>query len=181
MKRTLLATNGHLRPYLSAAIPKMMAPTDRNISTRVIPHVISVFDRSNVSARLVTVNETVKKSYPIDLVRSASVKMRRRKTYCKRMSVLRPTSHISVSLQLTECVPCPSQKRTEEEQPLLRTKQPQNSDRILHPIHRRLQRGEPGSQIPPRAHLHRRLASSRKSPIVAMVLFVIGRVAAFPV
>ena len=33
------------------------------MSTSVMPHVMSVLDLSNVSARSVTVNETVKKSY----------------------------------------------------------------------------------------------------------------------
>lgn len=42
MNKTLLTMNGHLRPYRSAAIPKRIEPTDRNISTRVIPQVISV-------------------------------------------------------------------------------------------------------------------------------------------
>ena len=52
-------------------------------------------------------------------------------------------------------------KCAEEEQPLLSTEQPQNSDRILHFIHRGLQRREPGSQVPPSTHLHRRLAGRR--------------------
>lgn len=53
-------------------------------------------------------------------------------------------------------------KGTEEEQPLLGTEQPQDSDRILHFIHRRLQRREPSSQIPPSTHLNRRLAGCRE-------------------
>lgn len=40
----------------------MAAPTERNISTSVMPHVISEIDLSNVLARSVTVSETVKKS-----------------------------------------------------------------------------------------------------------------------
>lgn len=62
MKSTLFQMNGHLRPHLSAAIPKMTAPTDRNISTSVIPHVISDVGRSNCFESCVTVRETVKKS-----------------------------------------------------------------------------------------------------------------------
>jgi hypothetical protein len=62
IKRTLLMTNGHFRPYRSAAIPKVIAPTDRSMSTRVMPHVISFLLTSNVSARFSTVKETVKKS-----------------------------------------------------------------------------------------------------------------------
>lgn len=53
---------GHLRPHLSAAKPKVMAPTDRNIKTNVIPHVISAFDLPKSFASAVTVKETVKKS-----------------------------------------------------------------------------------------------------------------------
>lgn len=39
-----------------------MAPTDRSISTRVIPHVMSVTDLSNDLASEEAVSETVKKS-----------------------------------------------------------------------------------------------------------------------
>lgn len=62
MNKTLFAMNGHLRPYRSDAIPKIIDPTDRNISTRVMPQVMSGTDLSKVLDRLVTVNETVKKS-----------------------------------------------------------------------------------------------------------------------
>jgi hypothetical protein len=58
-----LTTNGHFRPYRSAAIPKVTAPTDRNMSTSVMPQVMSVLERSNASAKSVTVRDTVKKSY----------------------------------------------------------------------------------------------------------------------
>lgn len=54
--------NGHLRPYRSDAIPNSTAPTDRNMSTRVIPHVMSVLERPNSLEREETVRETVKKS-----------------------------------------------------------------------------------------------------------------------
>jgi hypothetical protein len=40
----------------------MTAPTDRNMSTRVMPQVMSVLDLSNCLARFVTVSDTVKKS-----------------------------------------------------------------------------------------------------------------------
>jgi hypothetical protein len=72
-------------------------------------------------------------------------------------------------------------KRAEEEQPLLRTEKSQNSNWILHFIHRRLQSRESRSQIPPSTHLHRRLASSGESCIIAVALVVLGRVASFPV
>lgn len=62
MKRMLFTTKGHLRPQRSDAIPNVMAPTDRSMSTRVIPQVISEMDLSNVSANPEAVNETVKKS-----------------------------------------------------------------------------------------------------------------------
>lgn len=62
IKRRLLTTNGHLRPYRSEAIPKATAPTERNMRTRVMPHVMSVFVLPNCSARFSTVSETVKKS-----------------------------------------------------------------------------------------------------------------------
>lgn len=58
----LFTTNGHLRPYRSAAMPNSTAPTDRNMSTRVMPHVMSVLERPNSSEREVIVRETVKKS-----------------------------------------------------------------------------------------------------------------------
>lgn len=62
MKRKLFTTKGHLRPYRSAARPKAMAPTDLNISTSVMPHVICVVVLPNSSARSSTVKLTVKKS-----------------------------------------------------------------------------------------------------------------------
>lgn len=62
MKSTLLIMNGHFRPHLSAARPKVIAPTDRNISTNVMPHVMSALDLPKSFARAVTVSETVKKS-----------------------------------------------------------------------------------------------------------------------
>lgn len=43
-------------------LPKIMAPTERSISTRVMPNVISFVDRSNVFSSPLIVNETVKKS-----------------------------------------------------------------------------------------------------------------------
>ena len=43
-------------------MPKMMDPTERNISTSVMPHVMSVLDRPRLSARSLTVSDTVKKS-----------------------------------------------------------------------------------------------------------------------
>lgn len=61
-KRSWLTMNGHLRPHRSEAIPKVIAPTDRSISTRVIPHVMSVTDLSNDFASSEVVRETVKKS-----------------------------------------------------------------------------------------------------------------------
>lgn len=62
MKSKLLMMNGHLRPYRSLAIPNAMDPTDRNMRTRVMPHVISVAVLPNSLARSLTVRETVKKS-----------------------------------------------------------------------------------------------------------------------
>jgi type II secretory pathway component PulJ len=58
----LLMMNGHFLPHLSAAKPKPIAPTERNMSTSVIPHVMSFFERSNSLASAETVSETVKKS-----------------------------------------------------------------------------------------------------------------------
>jgi hypothetical protein len=40
----------------------MVEPTDRNMSTNVIPQVMSVLVLPKVSARSATVNDTVKKS-----------------------------------------------------------------------------------------------------------------------
>lgn len=62
MKRMLLKMKGHLRPNRSDQTPKMMAPTDRNMSTRVIPQVISELSLLNSLASGVTVKLTVKKS-----------------------------------------------------------------------------------------------------------------------
>lgn len=50
------------RPHRSAARPKMMDPTDRSMSTNVIPHVMSLVVFPNSSAKSSTVKETVKKS-----------------------------------------------------------------------------------------------------------------------
>ena len=62
MNRRLLTMKGHFRPYLSAASPKIIEPTDLNMRTNVIPHVMSVVVLSNSSARSETVRLTVKKS-----------------------------------------------------------------------------------------------------------------------
>jgi hypothetical protein len=62
MNNILLMMNGHFLPYRSAATPKRIEPTDLNISTRVMPHVMSVLDLSKLSANSVTVSDTVKKS-----------------------------------------------------------------------------------------------------------------------
>ena len=62
MNRTLLITKGHFLPYLSAARPKMIDPTDLNINTNVIPHEISTLVLWKVVARSVKVKLTVKKS-----------------------------------------------------------------------------------------------------------------------
>ena len=61
MNRILLTMKGHLRPYRSAAIPKIADPTDLNIRTSVMPQVIWVLLLLKVFARSVTVRETVKK------------------------------------------------------------------------------------------------------------------------
>lgn len=55
----------HFLPYKSAATPKSVEPIDRNISTKVIPQVISAVVLPNVSDRSVTVRETLKKSTAI--------------------------------------------------------------------------------------------------------------------
>lgn len=62
MKRMLFTTNGHFLPYLSAAMPKIMEPTERNMSTRVIPQVMSALVLLKSLASSETVRETVKKS-----------------------------------------------------------------------------------------------------------------------
>ena len=62
MNSRLLMINGHFLPHLSAASPKVMAPTDRSISTSVMPHVMSALVLLNCLASWVTVSETVKKS-----------------------------------------------------------------------------------------------------------------------
>lgn len=62
INKMLLATKGHLRPYRSAAKPKIIDPTDLNINTSVIPQVISVIETLNWAARSAVVKLTVKKS-----------------------------------------------------------------------------------------------------------------------
>lgn len=62
MKSKLFTIKGHLRPYLSLAIPNKIAPTDLNMRTKVIPHVMDVADLLNVSLSSSTVSETEKKS-----------------------------------------------------------------------------------------------------------------------
>jgi hypothetical protein len=62
MNKTLFKMNGHLRPNLSEKRPKMTDPTDLNISTSVMPHVMSVLDLPNASDSSRMVRETVKKS-----------------------------------------------------------------------------------------------------------------------
>ena len=107
MKRTLLSTYGHFRPYLSAAIPNKMAPTERNMSTRVMPHVISAFVRLNSLARSVTVKETVW-FFQVSHVLSTSSPF-------FLMFLLGPETYKEI-----EGVPGPANKAYEEEQPLLR-------------------------------------------------------------
>src|SRR5271156_1491055 len=86
MKRMLFTIKGHLRPYRSAAIPKIVEPTDLNISTRVMPQVIWVLVFLNVWARSVTVRETVKKSNASqDQAKKATAK----KSHCWRFSKAR--------------------------------------------------------------------------------------------
>lgn len=68
----MLTTNSHFRPYLSPRIPKMIAPTARNINVVVIPklailksslpQLISEFGRLSVLAIWVRVTLTLKKS-----------------------------------------------------------------------------------------------------------------------
>jgi hypothetical protein len=62
MNKTLLKMKGHLRPYLSAATPKITDSTERSMRTSVIPQVIPVFVLSNCFAICETVKLTVKKS-----------------------------------------------------------------------------------------------------------------------
>ena len=52
----------HFRPYLSAARPKVIAPTDRSMRTSVIPQVMSALVFLKVVASGVTTRDTVKKS-----------------------------------------------------------------------------------------------------------------------
>jgi hypothetical protein len=62
MNKIIFTTNDHLRFQRSDAIPKIMAPTDLNIRTSVIPQLISGIVLLNVLATSVVVNESVKKS-----------------------------------------------------------------------------------------------------------------------
>lgn len=65
-----------------------MAPIDLNIRTNVIPQVISAFVFPKVSARLLTVKETVKKSKASQV---QAIKATRKKSHCcvlRRRNVL---------------------------------------------------------------------------------------------
>ena len=72
MNKTLFRIKGHFRPYRSEAIPKRIDPTDRNISTSVMPHVMSVLVFPKVSASSATVRDTVKKSKASQVCSKAS-------------------------------------------------------------------------------------------------------------
>jgi len=73
-----LMTNVHLRPYLSAAIPKTTAPTERKRSVRVMAVVMSVELRSNwMERRLADGQARVKES----LSKSTRVSCELKRTY----------------------------------------------------------------------------------------------------
>jgi len=62
MNKTKQVIMGHFRPYLSARVPKMSAPTERSIKVTVMPQVTDDGSTLNSAAISVTHNETVKKS-----------------------------------------------------------------------------------------------------------------------
>lgn len=87
-----------------------------------MPHVMSVLDLSNASARSVTVNDTVKKSYAafalVGSILSLGDLCADIDTYCVQVSKS-PWQCNQYLSQRTECIPCPSDERDKEVQPLL--------------------------------------------------------------
>jgi len=98
MKRIKHVIIGHFRPYLSAKLPKMSAPTERSIKVTVMPHVTEDGSSLNSAAISVTVSETVKKS-----------KQHISSTDCLGL----------VDIVLTERIPHPTKEPGKKHQPLV--------------------------------------------------------------
>jgi hypothetical protein len=154
MKRMLLTIKGHFRPYRSAARPKMMDPTDRNISTNVIPHEIWTLVLPKVTARSERVKLTVKKS-------KAS------QDYGKLATMRACWGGIGGTY--------PGKETNEEEQPLFSRKHGNELEGIGSSVHGRLEGRDSSRGILPCAHLVR-MARLHWSFTVADHLFL-GNVA----
>jgi hypothetical protein len=126
----LFTTKGHFLPYLSAAIPKRIDPTERNISTRVIPQVISALVLPKSAAKSLTVKLTVKKS------KASQV--------CRELALFQP---------MTRWHGYPSNEADGEEGPLSTIQHGQQPEGIRRLVHGRLEGGKPGREIAANAYL----------------------------
>jgi len=126
--------NGHFLPHLSAARPKVMAPTLRSISTSVMPHVMSFFERSNWAASEETVRETVKKS---NASLWGPVSWR-----CAESDRQTGSGH----------APSPSDECDEEEAPVMPGKSPKHGERVRRDVSGRFEGGESRNNVPTSAH-----------------------------
>lgn len=147
MNRMLFTTKGHLRPYLSAAIPKAIEPTERNISTSVMPQVMSFVVFPNSLARSETVSETVKKS---------------------KASAGLASVQYTAGCWYLHTIPSPGNECDGKEEPLLSVEHSQEANGIGDLSHWRLERGESRGDVSSSSHMLVGLASSRH------VLLVVG-------
>jgi hypothetical protein len=107
----------------------MMEPTDRNMSTRVMPQVISVLLRPNDLARSLTVSETVKKSKASQVYYITGVSQ-----------LTKPAVHLAES-------PYPCDEGNHEEGPLARLDHAKKGEGIWRFCHWGLEAGEARRQI----------------------------------
>jgi hypothetical protein len=119
--------NGHFRPYRSAARPKMILPTERSMSTRVIPQVIS---NRLVSVRSGSIGLTFL-GFPEAL--------------CKILNCQRYSEEI-------KGIPGPCEESNQKEQPLFKVQKSQECNGVLYSSHRRFQRGNASCEVTACAH-----------------------------
>lgn len=118
-----------------------MEPTERNIKTKVMPQLISVFVLPKSLAKSETVRETVKELAAVYATTaepglSQGDGSLRRKETCKEV----------------KSVGRPGGKGNEEESPLPATNRSKQLDRVRRLCHRRLQTAKSGLQVGPRRH-----------------------------
>lgn len=143
MNKRLLTIKGHFLPYRSAATPKRILPTDLNMSTRVMPQVMSATDLSKVSAKSLAVRDTVKKSNASQVCRRQSV--------CKQdcfAAIPVEAALCHTSLLLVERLETyPGEESNSEKGPMMGGQHRQEFEWIRKLGHRRLQGGEPAAQV----------------------------------